>query len=651
VTEHSYWKKSSYFLAYSLIGQITPPILQLKWFDVYYTGCCLLLCWQYYRLAQATGIGENAAMIFIMLQAVVFGNFIFGFYRYYGMSSTIFAQLAAVALIRWTLETVQQKKDWGVTARQSHFPPLPHGAFFWQCACVSGFLALIAFNHIQGLGICALGVAGVIMWRLVSWKPKLVPLLILFACGLSLAALLWYPRHPMLTALRESGWLTAWYGFSLFEPSNIKLGAYDRAMGIIGVVGLFNIGAGLWLLYRNSVVGWLTMIPPLLLSTPFVAIPFSNALIAHHPSETLATFSRMLLAVPNGLALVALLASRFSPQDLRPLANRRPEMAGLPCVRTRVPTRPRFIPVYMYAALLGATTLPASGPFYNRLFGAIAPLPDDLAMKHVLVAASSDKLRLLAPFVSLDSPDVAARLESIPAVLTTPGIAYVLHATGTMYLPGVSKITNSSPAATAESRLESLSYFNPGQVQLLRANPLEQLYSSYSLAGFISGHWRANAVALDHATQTELSKARVSTRKDASPPQLWLELLMQGGTAHYYGSGAGEPPKTFHEPRGVLNELPRFVTPHARECITLRPVLRTFRGNAWRLTLAISGPGSYRKVYEHKMQPNRFGLPEWHFPDFDFNPPREGRYTIEIGANTAWPAESFGVVYWLDVGS
>ena len=109
VGEHSAWTKSSYFLAYSLVGHIAPPIRQLFWLDFYYTGVCLLLCWQFYRLSRAVGLGERASMLFVVLQTVLFGNNIFGFYRYYGISSSIFAQIGAVALVRVAIELASAK--------------------------------------------------------------------------------------------------------------------------------------------------------------------------------------------------------------------------------------------------------------------------------------------------------------------------------------------------------------------------------------------------------------------------------------------------------------------------------------------------------------------------------------------------------------
>ena len=106
VTAHSTWMKSSYFIPYSLLSWCV-GLRQIFWLDFYYTSICLLLCWQYYRLARACDLSERAAMVFVLLQALLFGNNIFSFYRYYGISSSIYAQLGAVALTRIVLEAAK----------------------------------------------------------------------------------------------------------------------------------------------------------------------------------------------------------------------------------------------------------------------------------------------------------------------------------------------------------------------------------------------------------------------------------------------------------------------------------------------------------------------------------------------------------------
>ena len=98
VTSNSVWIKSSYFFAYSFTSNLTAA-QQFDRLNYYTTGLNILLCFQYYRLGRAIGLSVNAAIIFVILQSLLFGNNLFSFYNYYSLSSTAIAQIAAIALI------------------------------------------------------------------------------------------------------------------------------------------------------------------------------------------------------------------------------------------------------------------------------------------------------------------------------------------------------------------------------------------------------------------------------------------------------------------------------------------------------------------------------------------------------------------------
>jgi len=509
VGEHTAWAKSSYFLAYSLLGWIHPPTRQLFWLDFYYTGACLLLCWQYYRLARAVGLGERASFIFVLVQALTFGNNIFGFYRYYGISSSLFAQLGAIALIRVAIEFANQKfhvprlkfqgtsaeisqeetkiteneetKEFlttdvhglsrigngaapavstqsklaqkftkrtllilarlcaflrlkkiaqptaheGIACRQapalastlqeeaevaeregsgatrtvgSSYLLSPVSCLLRVALCAACLLALTAFNHVQGIGIAALGVAAVVVWRLIEWKRSMVFWLAAATLALSAAAILWWPRHPALdAAYRPAGWLTSWYGFDLFSPSSPP---FDRSLQILGAFGAVNLVAGLLLLRRNHVAAWLTVTPLFALCLPFVVIPFANALAQRSVPEIL-TFHRLLLSIPAGLALICAIQWRANqsvsvkPKLGAPAAHE--EIAGkqahpaLSSARRAI----RFSAFPLFLLSLAALLLvPANGPSYNRFWQALMVSPDDLMMKPVVSAAESAASRL-----------------------------------------------------------------------------------------------------------------------------------------------------------------------------------------------------------------------------------------------------------------
>jgi hypothetical protein len=162
---------------------------------------------------------------------------------------------------------------------------------------------LIAFNHVQGLGIAGLGLLAVAIWRLIDWKRSMVWWLAGAAVALSVAAVLWFPRDPSLAGYVRDGWLTPWYGFNVFAFS---LPVGDRTLQIVGVLGLVNLATGLLLLRRNSLVGWITITPLLALSLPLIAIPLADLLAKHGDLINIITFQRMLFAIPSGLALVVL---------------------------------------------------------------------------------------------------------------------------------------------------------------------------------------------------------------------------------------------------------------------------------------------------------------------------------------------------------
>ncbi len=494
IGSHSAGYKSGYFISYSLLGWISPASRQRFWLDAYFTGTCLLLCWQYYRLARAVGLKSNASLVFVVLQAVLFGNDIFSFYRYYGIASTILSQLGAIALIRVGLDLAKSKS---FVIRHSSFVIgewLP--SFLWSIASVSCLLALIAFNHVQGLGIAALGLAAVTVWRLLSWKRSSIWWLALAAMALSIAAVHWWPRHPALDQLyRPQGWLTRWYGFNILSAHSP---AEDRTLQILGFFGILNFIAGLWLLLRrNHIVGWLTVMPVLALCFPFVAIPFANALARNQPGFWyIVSFHRMLLAIPVGLAL-AVVGAGFCEHNITAQETSGKREEGHPVRRRLMP----FGSVILFLTLL--VTVPVSGPYYNRLWNAFVTLPRDLSMDHVIASVSE----LHLDQINLSQP---------PRLIPTIGSSFVAFAIGAKNVPSTgSRVIMHNPLAYIPAIrtgpfLDDLASAidNKEDVVLLVPNRLA-LYTPFSFAGCLSGHWFPQEVAVEHAAGPEIEAAAI----------------------------------------------------------------------------------------------------------------------------------------------
>jgi hypothetical protein len=316
IDEHSSWHKFSYFIPFSLLSS-SKELHQLLWVNVYYTGICLLLCWQYRLLAQACGASKRAAQVFVVLQVILFGNNIFSFYRYYGLSSSIYAQIGSVALTRIFLEFAMRgtkfEADSDKVVADAPFPSPIRCLKFWHLPSLSRLslitivlLIFIAFNHIQGLGIALLSVSAIAAWRLTKWRREMAGVL---ATGLllsSIAVILWFPRNAAIDLIyRPHGWIGIWYGFNILTPDSP---AYERALQIFGSFGIINLCVGIWLAFgKNQVAGWLTITPVIALMLPCFAIPLASNLTEHAPLVGPITFQRMLMATPCGLAFVLML--------------------------------------------------------------------------------------------------------------------------------------------------------------------------------------------------------------------------------------------------------------------------------------------------------------------------------------------------------
>ena len=412
VTEHTSWRKSSYFLPYSLTQHVV-GLTQLSWLNLYYTAMCLILSWQYYRLARAVGLGERAAMIFVILQALLMGNNIFSFYRYYGLSSTILAQIGAIAFTRLALEAANNPQfsfrgffflSRHRSERKSNgnfpAPSLPHSlstsrttSFLHShtpslllLAPCSLLLLFTFFNHIQGIGIAGLGILAVIVWRLIEWKRAMIGWVAGAAVVLSIATVLWFPRHPALDEVyHPQGWLTEWYGFNFFSLSSPT---FERSLHILGAFGVLNLVLGLWLIVRkNHVAGWLTLTPVIALAMPCFALPFAHVLATHPHPESIITFHRFLFTVPLGLAVVALASSQTRRQEID--ATHVVARAPLPSFAPLGLTKGFVLPV---AGLAGAVALSPGAPMFNRLWHSLHVTPNDLSLRHHIAAWTPENL-------------------------------------------------------------------------------------------------------------------------------------------------------------------------------------------------------------------------------------------------------------------
>jgi hypothetical protein len=391
--------KALYFLPYSLVAGVSSA-QGLQWLGLYYSAMCLLVCWQYYRLARAVDLASEWATLFVIINVLTFGNVSFSFFRYYGLGTTVFSQIGALALIRATLVLAKNLSCTGPPWRPALHAAAPdnrsilHSVWSRLGLWLGGVFLLgllTARSHVQGLGIAALGMAGVLIWRMVSWKSYSLLALISFLVVASLAVVNWWPRPPFIDSVyRAQGWLNSYYGFGIVEwPSP----SCDRVLQILGAFGLINTVAGIILVFRNHPVGWLTLAPLIALAVPAFALPFATVL-GNSSIGNIAMFHRMLFAVPSGLAVVV-----FGREIL------------VPRLRLAVSRRPWTGAMFVFLGLAVALVVPGNRLAFNRTWQLLARVPDDLELRNVSTAsdfaASQVKGAARCRFVTLRTVNVA----------------------------------------------------------------------------------------------------------------------------------------------------------------------------------------------------------------------------------------------------
>jgi hypothetical protein len=262
---------------------------------------------------------------------------------------------------------------------------------------------------------------------------------------------------------------------------------------IIGAVGLVNLAAGLLLLRRNHLAGWLTLMPLIALCLPCVAIPFAGAIAQHRNEVNIILFQRMLFAIPIGLAMVCLGAGIIECQ-----AEKSPGASG----------RPFFAFALAIGSLLFLATVSPGQPRYNHFWHALAQTPDDLRMHG---AISAFKTRPAQP----DGNELE--------LVTTANVGFALQAVGIQNFVYVSRLIGAPIADSANSAIEALANSRYHGSPLYIASARE-LYTATSLAGQLSGHWPAQQLASDYAAGPELATAALN--------ESWTKLSEPGVTLY-----------------------------------------------------------------------------------------------------------------------
>lgn len=477
VTEHSAWTKFSYFFSYSLTAIPGPPpdwLLLLA----YYTGLTLLFCWQNFRLAKALGLEESTALIFATLQLVILGNGTFSFHRYYGLSSTLLAQIGVLACQTTVIKYLAAPAG----------PAKPNGRLLVTLT-LAAQAALIGFNHVQGLVLAVVGAGGVVLWKIQSHRRA--KLAALFGAVGGSALMIWISADwPSIVRLQNTGWLTSLGTFRFLAGTP----ATDRIIELLGPVGLLGVLLGLGWFRHRSAAAWLMVAPWIVLCLPLTSIPVAAFLAtagAGAKGDNIILFSRLFFVVPLSLPFAWLVSTSLRLQK--------------PMVGT----------LALVGLLLILTTPPEFGRHhYNRLWQAVARTPEDL---------SFESLEKVAPEVAR-----IARRGDEKKLLGSPGVSCFLGRLGHGMVPFQRRLEGPHGSnAIADDQTELQGYLqtmaNQREILLLGLDRTA-FFSFGSQAARLSGHWLTFEATLNLAGMPELrdAAAALNFSEHQLGPDVWL---------------------------------------------------------------------------------------------------------------------------------
>ena len=208
-TIQSLYKNFGYSIPYSFLVTNSRYARFLR-LDLYTTGICLILCWQYFRLGVAVGLSNKFSLLFVLIQSVTFGNSTFSFYKYYSLASTIYCQIGTIALIRLFIElTGKESTECKIYKNRELVNKWYLVKFLFSAIFL---IILIILNHMQGLWIAGLGILAVGIWSLIKRKRSIIMWLVIGTIALNVATVFWFPRSALVDQLyKPAGLINTWY--------------------------------------------------------------------------------------------------------------------------------------------------------------------------------------------------------------------------------------------------------------------------------------------------------------------------------------------------------------------------------------------------------------------------------------------------------
>jgi len=250
VNEHPTNYKFTYFWGWTLMSQV-PPLYRRIALDLYSAFWQLLLAYQFYLLSLRLGFDKSWAKVQVVATIFLFGTNLFGFYRYYALSST---PLAYIAYLRSLIILINVKE--GDKKQVAYLLPLA---------------LIMYYNHIQELLLLFISGFALVLDYLTDRRQqrKIVYVTVAIAMLIALFLGAYVVGNPQLLPESVSGklglpYVSSWGTFRIWD---FQLPYFET----IGVYGLISLLLAVVFLPKHKTLSILTLTPYLLmLFPPFV---------------------------------------------------------------------------------------------------------------------------------------------------------------------------------------------------------------------------------------------------------------------------------------------------------------------------------------------------------------------------------------------
>ncbi|MEQ9370509.1 MAG: hypothetical protein RIG63_16025 [Coleofasciculus chthonoplastes F3-SA18-01] len=464
--------KFTYFWGWTLMFDV-PLLYRRVALDIYSTFWQLLLAYQFYLLALRLGFSKYWAKVQIVATIFLFGTNLFGFYRYYALSSTPLAYIAYLRAIIVLMNARNgQIKQLGLL--------IPLGLIMY-------------YNHWQELMLLCISGVALFLDYMTSQKKHLKKFIYVSAIiiPVSFALGAYLVKNPQIipTESWSLPYVSQWGTFRIWDA---KLSYFET----FGIHGLISLILAIVFLGKYKTISILTLTPYLLMLFPPFVLFFA---LVHGNTSNYVTY-RALYAFPTSFMFV--------------LGGREILMRLRKKLKLYLPRLQVILSVLILGILM---VLPPMYPYRGRFWFQVYQPPAELSLKSIDVTAK---------WLVDNRP-----LNSDCALVSDSATGFLLGTHLNLPIRFFNRPLVYNPSTTLASITSSdalKNYVEANQVcRLLIAIPEKMNLPPVSVVGQGSGHWEANLVQKELTLNKQVEKIADTVlttgwTKTFVPPFYWL---------------------------------------------------------------------------------------------------------------------------------